>query len=291
MHGRIVANLFGKHRGKNVKLHPLVLRPPALKSPLEQKSIPYRLQVETIMRRKDLPTLARGGKELVALIESTNTLNLLHASMEINNEEVRLFHYWNMNYDADNLTLAELRLPDMPAYARFDRLIVDEIKDIVIPTARSRFVPIPEQVFGQRYVYFMSTFQVRSENLAEFQAHLEGNVIPFADRNGWFLGDSFLGITGLAGRITQLWIVPENAVTLAPARLAAAPWQGLLRSAPTYKFLEPLPPDPFLGEQAMRDWQGKVAGAAAAAAKAQPPRKPAPSSSPPSSSRKPQPQP
>ncbi|MEP6652961.1 MAG: hypothetical protein ABJA82_06355 [Myxococcales bacterium] len=249
MHGRIIANLYGKHRGPQV--HPEPVEPPPLPvvNPLLKKSIPYRLQVETVMKRSDLPALSRGGQQLVNLIQSTQTLRLVHASMEVNNDEVRLFHYWNMGYDADALTMAELQLPDMPGYARFEKLIVDEIKDIVIPTARARRDPSAELDLAARYVYFRAAYKVTTENLSEFQARLEASVIPFAISNGWFLGDSFLGITGLAGKIVQFWIVPENAVALAPARLAAAPWQDLLREAPTYKFLEALPADPFLGDR------------------------------------------
>jgi hypothetical protein len=263
MNGRIVANLFGQYRGEKVKANARVALETTAKneqgrSPLEARSIPYRLQVETVIQLADLPTLARGAKELVGLIESTDALKLLNAMMRVDKDQVRLFHYWNLDYDADNLTRAELRLPDAPGYARFEKIIVDEIKDIVIPAARARRELPAAEVLG-RYVYMRVAYLVGSDKLAEFQARLEACLLPFAYANGWYLGDSFLGITGQAGKIAQYWVVPEGAVALAPSRLAAAPWQSLLRQPAAYEFLEPLPTDFFLGDLATQERELAVA--------------------------------
>jgi hypothetical protein len=206
--------------------------------------MPYRLQVETTIRRQDLVVLRRTGPELVRLIEKAGLL-LLHSAWEVGNDVVRLFNWWNMGHDADSLTVAELKLPDTPAYARFDRLIIDEWKNISIPVARGsrreRLNP------GLRYVYLHASYRVPSHRLSEFAARLEASVIPFGRNHGWMFGDAFLGVTGLAGTVVQLWAIPEHATQVARQQLAATDWHELLAEAPVYRTLEPAPTDPSLG--------------------------------------------
>ena len=60
-------------------------------------------------------------------------------------------------------------------------------------------------------------------------------------------GDAFLGVTGLAGTVVQLWAIPEHATLVARQQLAATDWHELLAEAPVYRILEPAPTDPSLG--------------------------------------------
>jgi hypothetical protein len=242
MDPRLIANLYGRHRRLPDEKKALP-RPPAGRDRLA-KAMPYRLQVETTVKRQDLVTLRKSGPELVRLIEGAG-LPLLHSAWEVGNDVVRLFNWWHMGHDADSLTIAELKLPDIPAYARFDRLIIDEVKNISIPVARgSRRVPLDPQL---RYVYLHASYRVPTPRLAEFAARLESSVIPFGRDHGWMFGDAFLGITGLAGTVVQLWAIPEHASAIAPQQLAATDWHELLAQTPVYRTLEPAPSDPSLG--------------------------------------------
>jgi hypothetical protein len=209
---------------------------------------------------------------LVALIEgrkspsepkTTTGLALEHSSWEVTDDSVQLFNYWNMGMDADSLTYAELRLPDTPAYARYERLIVDEVKDIVVPVSLARRPPSREELARDGltrndlrrggYVYLRAAYSVRTTHLAEFAARLEASLTPFARHYGWYDGQAYIGITGRSGSIVQLWIIPESAVRLAENRLAAAHWQELLRHPPSCRFLEPTPTDPILRAAAAAD--------------------------------------
>jgi hypothetical protein len=216
--------------------------------PVKQEP-PYILQVMTRIARKDLSLLERMGDRLVRLIEDENW-DLVHASCEVSNTEVDLYLHWNIGPDANALLAAELNLPDKPAYARFERAIVFETKELFRPIARvSRPV---DMVPGERYIYLRASYNVRTRDLAEFQARLEESVVPFAKVNGWMLGDAFLGVTGISGAVTQLWLVPERSMSIAQARLARTPWQDLLVESPVCKFLDPMNIDPTFGQSQRR---------------------------------------
>lgn len=283
MNPRVIANLYSKHSNRSGfrekaekfretrKAVQAARREPrqseAIASPLP---MPYFLQVETQVTRRDLPFLYTSGPELVGLIEGSEhlengRLRLEHSSWEVTEDRVHLFNYWNMGMDADGLTYAELRLPDTPGYARFERLIVDEVKDIVVPVSIARRDPKPlvqelrnerrgppKPLENQRFVYARVCYSVRARDLAEFAARLEASLLPFAENYGWYDGQAFIGITGHSGRIIQNWIVPESGVRLAEHRLASADWHALLPDRPTCRFLEPTPTDPILGRNMLR---------------------------------------
>src|SRR6185503_20005723 len=140
-------------------------------------------------------------------------------------------------------------LPDKPAYARFERAIVAETKEIVMPVCRASRA-IPENLDTvERYFYMRVSYNIKSTDLAEFQARLEESVIPFAKEHGWYLGDAYLGVTGVSGAVTQMWLVPERSIGLAATRLAKTEWQGLLSSPPEVRFLDPLAIDPSVGRR------------------------------------------
>lgn len=222
----------------------------ALKSPLP---LPYQLQVETKVGRDKLPFLINKGARLVELIEST-TLTLTHAAWQVTSDSVSLFMNWDMGFDADALTEAELILPDIPEYAEFERLIIDETKNIVVPMSMARRPALTQEAgelrcnlpLTDRYVYVRATYQVEARDLAEFAALLEGALWVFARDYGWYDGRTFIGLTGRAGELVQHWLVPEAGAALAAQRLASAPWRELSRNEPIVRVLEPTPTDPVI---------------------------------------------
>lgn len=214
------------------------------------KKIPeYQLQVVTEIARSNLAMIYKLGPELVGLIQDTGVLTLTHSSWYITEDVVRLHAYWDMHGDADSLTIAELQIPDKPAYAKFDQIMLSEVKDIVLPVPGGSMKSDVDPQQRNRYVYLRAMYQVETAKLSEFSARLQASVIPFAYKYGWMLGDAYLGVTGRAGSIVQLWIVPERVVQLAPQRLAATPWHELLKERPQYLVLEPTPTDPILGTE------------------------------------------
>lgn len=216
--------------------------------------LPYQLQVETLVAREHLPLLVNQGPRLVSLIESTK-LKLTYAAWRVSGDTVTLCMNWDMGFDADLLTEAELLLPDIPEYAEFERLIIDEVKNIVVPVSMARrpamtWLPNGELQcnlpLGDKYVYLRAEYQVAARDLAEFAALLEGALFPFAKTHGWYDGRTFIGITGRAGELVQNWLVPESGASLAAQRLASAPWNGLLRKEPVVSVLEPAGTDPVM---------------------------------------------
>ncbi len=222
---------------------------------------PCFLQVGTVMNRQDLNILYSFCDQLKKIIEDSIIdptlpkeqqvkMDIEHSCWDIQKDSVRLLHLWSLHNNANNLTRAELVLPDNPAYAKFDRLIVEETKDIVIPFAPGRDIKSASALLAaSRYVYLQATYVVKAQLLAEFQATLEAALVPFATRYDWLGGTTYLGVTGKSGAMTQLWLVPEETAVVAQRRLAAAPWQRLLPDAPTCTILEATPVDKYLGKK------------------------------------------
>ena len=142
-----------------------------------------------------------------------------------------------MGHDANALLAAERDLPDKPEYARFENFIIKETKEIIMPLARvSRSAPRKDGV----YVYMLVKYNVRTQNLAEFQARLEESIVPFAKKRDWLLGDSYLGVTGRAGDVSQLWLIPQAKITRAKADVREASWYKLINGEATIRILTPL---------------------------------------------------
>jgi hypothetical protein len=98
-----------------------------------------------------------------------------------------------------------------------------------------------------RFLYARVTLQVRPSDFAELVARLEANLASFAERNGWRLGDTYLGLTGDASTIVQTWAVPEVVAPQVVQRIASAPWSALLQAPARCDILDPSPSCPLLG--------------------------------------------
>jgi hypothetical protein len=131
-------------------------------------------------------------------------------------------------------------------------LWISESKDIVIPINAVRREAKDEDGHslleeGRQYVYLRVTHEIPFVTVSEFAARLEGSLMPFARYNGWFLGDTYWGLTGKAGHVVQMWVIPEDDSQFAAQRLATLPWHALTSGPPTYQVLEPTPSDPTIG--------------------------------------------
>lgn len=229
----------------------------------------FQLHVMTRIRAIDLHTIYRSGPELIQLIESGNVDLNFSAVQFGEGDTVTLYHYWDLGRDANRLYELELTIPDEPAYAKFDRLIIEEIKDLTVPASKlvqpktdPREVPSP--------VYLRACYQLHTEKLPEFVALMESSAFPFGVSNGWILKDAVIGLTGRANQIVQTWIIPHDTAPTAQHRLMTAAWQEMADAPPVCQVLTPTPSDPTLGnptlEKARQDRHKDVAALAAAAA-------------------------
>jgi hypothetical protein len=237
MNSRLIAGSKGRRafvRQKNVKRWAV------------QDDIAYRLQVVTRIRRKDLGTIYRMGPELISLIENGGVKLLLSCWEEAGTDEIDIYNYWDLGNNANTLFQLELTIPDEPAYAKFDQLILREDKTILVPIPDlPPFSPTPYDRSVRR-IYLRATYQVETKNLAEFGARLEGSVGRVALENRWSLGGVHIGLTGRSNELTQIWAIPEESIALAQRRLTGIDWQELVREPPIYQILEPTPADPLL---------------------------------------------
>lgn len=237
MNPRVIANAYRLQRQESRR---------GMAASADPRPKPYfELQVETQIRRSNLNILYTLGKELLEIIEQAGLKNR-HSFWSVSHDIVQLYNCWTL-VDANTLTAAELALPDNPAYAKFERLIVEETKDLTIRVAPGRDCN-NELLNTERYLYMQVKYKSETRSLAEFQARLEASVVPFAHDYDWMLGDAFLGITGTSGALTQIWLVPESTAVQAERRILTTAWQPLLSGPPECEILEPTPFDPILGE-------------------------------------------
>jgi hypothetical protein len=214
-------------------------------------NMPYQLQVCAELHRAALPAFHRSSRGLVKIIEDAG-LKLRLSCWEVRGDVVNYFNYWDIGPDANRLTYVELILPDTPGFTQFAKLWITETKDIVIPINPIRRDTRAEDgqsllEDGRQYTYLRVTHDIPYVTVSEFAARLEGSLVPFARDNGWFLGDTYWGLTGKAGHVVQMWIIPEDDSVFAAQRLATLPWQALTTRPPTYQLLEPTPSDPTIG--------------------------------------------
>ncbi len=214
------------------------------------KKSPIHLQVLTTLKRKDLHLIYKLGPQLIKLIEAGG-VDLLLSCWKVEGDIVYLYNYWDLRCDANELLRLELRIPDEPAYAKFDELIIREDKDLAVPIGN---LPLPTTnpppKPAERFVYMRASYMVTTRHLPEFIAQIEAGVAPLARENGWIFQGGYYGLTGRANEVVQIWAIPERSVAFAQQRLATADWQELVEEPPEYQVLEPMPFDPFLGRRA-----------------------------------------
>lgn len=209
------------------------------------------LDVSHDIRRQDLALFLAQGQTLVNVIEHTGDLRLLMSGWNVEGDVAHIYNHWELVGGADALLRVELKLPDNPTYARFDSYMLAETKNIVTPVPRATGIPITDAARARsRLVFVRTTFKVRPQDWAELQARLESSMERFALENGWFLGDTFVGLTGDASTIVQVWAVPEASAERVQPRLAGTAWSPLLETVPACEVLQPAPSCPVLGRRA-----------------------------------------
>lgn len=200
----------------------------------------------------------------------TAGLRLLASAWRTNADPIVMVNYWDIGSDANTLLNAELQLPDVPEFNELNRLIRAESKALAIPLADTESVPLPAGVrrdksvqsmeavlrhaddVGKELRYLRVNMDVRPEDMAEFVARVEGYLTRFTKQAEWFLGKTYYSITGPAGRISQLWIIPAKNATEVSRVLREAPWlkKPILKTEPTFDVFRATPSDPNLDPSA-----------------------------------------
>lgn len=210
----------------------------------------YLLEVDLKVRADRLEEFVDQGLALLPAFENAG-LTLVSSAWKTSSDPIDIVNYWDLGNDANVLLEAELQLPDIPEFNTFNKLIEFEVKSIVIPLAARERSPAPA-LRDLEYRYLRVRSQVPSENLAEFVARVEAYMSRFTRHFGWFLGDTYYGVTGNAGLMTQLWVIPPISAPAIVETLAVAPWltlregEQLVAAPATFEILRATPSDPNL---------------------------------------------
>jgi hypothetical protein len=217
--------------------------------PVQRFFLEVQIQVPAIYREE----FATQGKELLETFASVG-LTPATSAWRTDRDPIIVVNYWDLGQDANALFYAELALPDIPGFNRFNALVGKETKNIVIPICGDSSVSIPDKYLdphkklpseGFRYLRVVS--QVSSLQLHEFIARLDGYLELFTRKAEWFHGDTYLGITGDEGTVVQMWLIPENKAAAVPKTLAKAPWlDNSLVQQSTFEILRATDSDPYL---------------------------------------------
>jgi hypothetical protein len=185
-----------------------------------------QIEVPAVRRQE----FAEQGKALLETFASVGLVPAV-AAWRTDGDPIQVANYWDMGPDANVLFAAELALPDVPGFNRFNALIEKELKNIVIPICGDSSVPIDPTKLGpnnkllaDEYRYLRVVSEVSSDQLPEYIARLDGYLELFTREAGWFHGDTYLGITGDAGTVAQIWLIPTASAVEAPTLLESAPW-------------------------------------------------------------------
>lgn len=237
--------------GVRQQLHTL---PPILLPSEKPSPVPYRLHVTLVLEKHHVAGLLQpGAAEALTAMHAPAGLGLLHSAWNFNEaredtDRVTIYNVWTM-FDADSLLRAELLLPDEPAYAVFQRHVIAENKDLILPVVPKTFEGPDPSTFN----YLRIRRALRLPKVAEYSARLEAGVIPFCQDNGWGEGQAYFSLTGRTGSITQLWKVPSE-ISLARAQELLEPesWsQPELfdrNIQPDFLLLTPTPGDPTIAK-------------------------------------------
>jgi hypothetical protein len=211
----------------------------------------YFLEVEHEVPAVDRVEFAKQGQALLATFELLG-LTPATSGWRTDSDPIIVVNYWDMGSDANALFRAELELPDVPGFNRFNALARKETKNIVIPLCGYATVPIDSSKLSQNgklpaeeYRYLRVVSEVSSLHLPEFVARLDGYLELFTTEAGWFLGDTYLGITGSAGTVVQIWLIPIKKAEAIPRYLEQAPWlDPKLIDGPSFQILRATDEDP-----------------------------------------------
>jgi hypothetical protein len=210
------------------------------------------VQLEVAAHNQD--AFVKGALELLPAFGDVG-LTVKTSAWRTNSDPVQLVNYWDIGDDADTLLNAELALPDLPGFNAFNQLIQLEVKRIVIPIGASESTPFPTPASAnaklpQDYRYLRVTTRVESASLPEFAARVEGYMARFTRDAKWLLGDTYYGITGPAGLVSQLWVIRNNDSRDIEKKLRMAPWltTDIIKAPVTFDILRATPSDPNLDQ-------------------------------------------
>jgi hypothetical protein len=215
----------------------------------------YYLEVEIQVPADRKQEFASKGQEFLPNFEQAQ-LKLAVSAWQTDTGPIFAVNYWDMGGDANVLLEAELALPDVVGFNEFNALVQSEVKNIVVPIAHDPGAPLPDtektadgKFLAKDYRYLRVVSSVPAPRLPEFVARIEGQMEHFTHRTaGWFLGNSYLGITGRDGTVSQIWLVPAGDIPNIAEKLRQAPWlrADVVRTAPIFQVLRSTPSDPLL---------------------------------------------
>lgn len=210
----------------------------------------YVLEVNFEVQPTELGKFAEQSKNLVPTFEKLG-LHPKYSLFRTDSTPTRVVNYWDMGNDANQLLVAELALPDIPRFNTFNTIVRREVKNIVIPIAPEESLPFPkatkesEKLSAEDYCYLRVECEVSNTNFSEFVATVEGYLARFTKRSNWFLGDTYYGITGREGIVSQVWLIPVGHILSVGTRLAQARWlQSPIAENVTTEILRATPSDP-----------------------------------------------
>ena len=101
----------------------------------------YLLEVSSEISAIEQASFEKQGSALLPTFKAAH-LKIVASGWGSHSDPAFVIHYWDLGNDANGLLEAELALPDIPAFNRFNKLAKNEIKNIVIPLAADQFTPI-----------------------------------------------------------------------------------------------------------------------------------------------------
>jgi hypothetical protein len=224
--------------------------PKSATSPDTAKLRRYILEVNFEVQPAELGAFASQSKNLVPTFEKLG-LRPRYSLFRTDSTPTRVVNYWDLGDDANQLLIAELALPDIPRFNTFNTIVRREVKNLVIPIAPEESIPQPrptreaDKLSAEQYCYLRVQCEVANTDFSEFVALVEGYLARFTKRAGWLLGDTFYGITGREGIVSQIWLIPVGDVFNVGRRLGDAPWlQSTLAANIETEILRATPSDP-----------------------------------------------
>lgn len=232
---------------------PKMLPGPSEMLPKTEKTRRYFLevQIQVPATKREMFT-DEGGAFLEAF--KKEQLSLVVSAWRTDVGPIQAVNYWDMGDDANSLLAVELALPDVTGFNAFNAIVQNEIKNIVIPVAHDQFVAVPEKLLTAKgklpqadYRYLRVTTEISAENLPEFDALLDADLKAFTTRNEWYLGDTYLAITGREGAVSQVWIIPAKDDLNVADKLARASWLNPeVSPPPSFQILRATHSDPTI---------------------------------------------
>lgn len=250
----MLINMNGEHRlGDTRKCEvPRVNAIPGLEA---KRRYLLEVQIEVAITKKN--EFTKIGKQFLDAFKQEQ-LTLAVSAWQPDGGPFTAVNYWDMGNDANVLLAAELALPDIPGFTAFNDLIENEVKNIVVPIASGQSNPITDdlrvednKLSHERWRYLRVTASVPTRHLIEFQFRVEESLMHFATAHGWLLGDTYLGITGPEGFVSQIWIIPATDAFDVGTKLAGAPWlrAEIVPKGPRFRIMRATKSDPTLASE------------------------------------------